>query len=62
MSEQKWWQEPLIRIPLNVFERWEVQGLISTLRDLDLKTGIYNEEVRFAASLAQELEKYMVRL
>jgi len=49
------------RIPVDVLERWERVGLVDRLLDLDLKTGVLNDELRFAGSLAEQLMRYMVR-
>jgi hypothetical protein len=47
-------------IPRDVFLRWQYELKLRTLRDFDAATRVYNEEVRFDPSVADELMKYRV--
>ena len=48
-------------IPADILRKWEFDGLVQRFRDLDEATGAINEELRFAGSLAEELNKYLVK-
>jgi hypothetical protein len=48
------------RIPADVLKRWDFEGKLTRLRDLDLRTGVVNEEMRFDPSICDELNKYKV--
>ncbi|MGC3972209.1 MAG: RHS repeat-associated core domain-containing protein [Pirellulales bacterium] len=48
------------RVPKDVLRKWEYDGKITRLRDYDNTTKVYNDEIRFDASLADELNTYMV--
>ncbi|HYG49825.1 MAG TPA: hypothetical protein VD905_02930 [Flavobacteriales bacterium] len=49
------------KIPKSKMLEWKIQGLVESFRDLDFKTGIINEEMRFSPKLAPELNKYLVK-
>ena len=46
-------------IPYDEYLKWQYNGQVQTLKDLDAATGVYNNEVRFSGSVSGELNKYL---
>ena len=46
-------------LPEDVIRKWKWEGLVQEFRDTDFVTGVVNEELRFAPSLAEELNRYL---
>jgi hypothetical protein len=49
------------KIPSDVFYRWKYNGLVKYFNDLDVTTGIINNEVRFSPILSNELNKFIIK-
>jgi len=50
-----------IEIPSSLYEKWEKAGVnfLETRRDLDHKTGVYNQEIRFKSSTFPVLQNHV---